>query len=583
MNIQKTDLRVYPPPIPSPLDPIAIEFNKIPEQAPDRKERGWQLVVTQKCGLDVIKACVLYVSLFGKRDSVVVQCLAGAQVVVERALFEALKKDSNTLRSLAEDVAEVGIQFHFYRGEFESLIHELYPGHVKAGKSLSLVRKIELANYLDMPILFKRYVQELQDTVRLFDAHDEAKAHELYESLLKSQIRTQPFIKEVIYEEFAEYFGRLIHTKAIPFVDRYAALTFGTPVHDELIGRLASLQKLKRLTIEQGAHLTRWPTGFESLETLIIKDCGLRDGTFPENLLLLDIDYNRGQMGGLIRYPSRLQTLSLRCANYVKIEAPTSLRTLVLKGLLYVHNLPPKLECLKIEGFIPEDVPFSTSLRTLAVNTLGTSELRAAIKGLSLVDLKLAPNARKTPEMLRAIPKTVRKLKTYWSGLTPEEIAQLPPNLESFSLYNSISGLGLTLLHLQKLTLMYCETLRDEDLKHLSRDLKALSIRHCPNIGNEGMAHLPSDLEKLKLENVRISDAGIARIPRKLRELILKTLFLTTACFVHIPRGVEVLGLHVTLNATNWEYLPKTLRTLYLTESNLYRLPRVVKVIKVAI
>ncbi len=594
ISVQKSSPRLansYDP-IPFVIEEVKLKFEAIPQDAADRKDRCWQVVTAQKCGLDVLRAASIFFETFPAKTSVNILCSDGVELKLSLEVFEAFKKDSGTLRGLAEDVGVENLYLNLDSNTLVQVLAILYPDVYKIEVQMDIIARLTIANYLDIPHLIKRYVAELKRTIHCYKAKDYNNAHVLYKLVLASPLRTQPFMKELIETEFAEYFGYFLQLLKEPDcdLDKYTALVFEKPVNDEFLAKISNAKNLTYLRIERGSKLSKWPQGFTNLKTLVLKSFPLNKVTFPNSLRSLTITYIEERLSDLLpistiqslrSYPLNLEYLSLSCyCTRIQLEhVPWSLRELVLKGKIFIidlYMLPPTLFRFEYENPIGiKNDNFQTSLTILNLSYNQTLPMEGKrkinsndLKILPLIELKFADIDTLGKDILEAIPETVRTLDILDYNLNAERLRRLPPNLES--LKAPIQGNYFSSLpRLKKLDLSGSQHVKDEHLMHLRSDLEELTLSSSPGITNKGLANLPKGLMRLALLELKgINNQGIAEIPRKITHLTMSFLAITTACFIFIPREVVVLSIFaVHLDNKNYEHLPQTLEKYYTDNS----------------
>lgn len=596
ISVQKSSPRLATSndPIATVVDEVKIKFREIPQEASNRKDRCWQVVTAQKCGIDILKAAAIYFETYPFRKSVKILCEDKVELTLSAEVFEAFKKDSGTLRRMTDDLGVENLCLSIDSKILNEILTLLYPDIYKADVKMDIIERMTIANYLDIPHLIKVYVSQLRRKIRCFEASNYQEAHKLYDVVLASPLRTQPFMKDLIQTEFAEYFGyflQLLGTKTPdPSVNKYVALVFEENVTDDFLFQFAGAANLTFLKINKGTKLTKWPSGFPKLETLDLRSFPLQIVTFPKNLRSLTLSYVEEQLSDLLpisnvkdlrNYPLNLEFLSLSCfcRSIQLVHVPWSLKELVLFGhitIIDLYMLPPTLFRFETESLIgikKDNFPRTITVLKLSYHNQAPDHSASRsigaddIKALPLIELKFANISGNGKEILDAIPETVRTLDMLDFMLNEERLKRLPFNLEA--LKAPIKGDNLKYLpRLRSLDLTGSQGLKDEHLKHLKPDLEELTIEEC-GVTNKGLAILPNGLTKLTLRKLNnITNQGIAEIPRKIKHLNLVFLSITTSCFVFMPRELEILTIFgIMLDKFNYDQLPATLEKYYTCNS----------------
>lgn len=590
LSIQKSSPRLATSfdPIPNVEDEVRALFKAIPQDAVDRKDRIWQVVIAQKCGFDVLKAASVAAAQFQApppEGEVSIECLDKVVVKIPYDLFEALKKDAGILRNMACEIGIENLVLNVDSTSLNQILAVLYPEYNTAIITLNIVDQISIANYLEIPLLVNRLVKNLRKTIRLFSVSDYSAALKLYQLIRLSPLRTQSFFKDLIQVEFAEYFGYFLSllTKIEDIKEPFEALTFDEAITNDFLAKLSQFKNLKHLRINRGSKLTTWPAGFSALESLVLLGFPIKNVTYPTQLKSLKVNYGQAHNSDLLPlpapsdlrgFPEKLETLELSyyCNSIQLAHVPWVLKSLILHGWIYLidlYMLPPTLQRFETESQVcNKKGDFPTTLQVLNLN-YHSNAYRSSIKisdlkALNLIELTI------NDSLIEQLSSTLRRLSLV--DIDPLKLSKLPPLLES--LKAPVNGSYLQYLpNLRKLDLSTA-VIKDDDLRYLRSDLEELIIDRS-DITDKGISNIPKNLDRLALINLRyITNQGVAEIPRRVTQLTLSFVPINTCCFVYLPRHLEVLVIFgVMLDKNNYEHLPHTLEKFHTDSEEFKNIP----------
>jgi Leucine-rich repeat (LRR) protein len=501
--------------------------------------KSYKLLSDQKNGLDYLKAAKIIYSIFPHLDQKkkIKIDLSDGEIEISQDVFEALKKDSITIRDMTDD-AQGEIAFILINKKtFEELLKKLYSPD-SASNEID-IELIKCASYLDCKKLLENLKNQIIETANSLRPEDLEKAFTLNKAL---QTLPPPLFNDIIDENLSNYFGKILLEAEDPEAliqkfekEKVSVLTFKSNLSVAVLNgikKLSGLQKLSLLNISNLSEdsLKNLPSSIKVLtiyssQIIDTQLVHLRSLPLLRNLSLHGSTLTDAGLENLSTLTS-LITLNLSGTNITgltHLSSLTSLKTLILSGTEITD-----------EGLRP--VSSLTSLTTLNLS------------GTQITDAGLAPISSLTL-------------------LTTLDLSR-----------NQITDAGLTHLHslssLMTLNLFYTQ-ITDEGITNL-RSLNTLTSLNLnrTQITDTGIVQLfpLTSLTTLNLSNTPITDKGLIQLASmtSLTHLELRGIKITSAGAAGLGRMTSLIELRLHRNQlideeiTNLRLLPSL--NLYLDE-----------------
>lgn len=508
------------------------------------QEACWKHVLSQKAGLDVLKASKVFFSLFNIAKSFITIELSDGVILLSEPYLEALKRDSEIINNLAEMVTDT-IPFHtIARETFLSLIDFLYDKTFPKREPSDLLAFAIAAHYLDCKKAQKYALQVFEKRIVDFRGEEDLEKALLF---YKNCSFMPADLKKEVAELMAPYFGRVLSTVTLKnlntIVQKYklheiSALRFNRcEILYPILVEIYSLIDLKKLTLQNVSgvstiDLNLIPRGVLHLKLVEFVPTGPGLGSaLPRGLISLSLLRCKLSDADIADFPAGLKKLNLSSCKGITESAvkeiPRSVSSLNMSMtcIKTLTNCPSYLVSLNLKGC-------SISDRDLEWVNAGLKKLN--ISGCSIISFNTLLRFKELAHLEMRGAKALGPFKNF------KKLEYLDASFTEIS---------------------------NEMLSELSTCLKVLILEACKVITDEGIHTLPEGIERLVLSGTQLTDSIIPALPPRIISLELtKMKNIAGNRYEYLPKYLADFKTNKMCNAA-MKVLPKRLESLDISDT----------------
>lgn len=549
----------------------------------------WKHVISQRGGTNVIKAAKVFYKRFKKEMPVITLEFSDGFVILSKAVFEGLKKDTEIFKNLPEFESDTMPIDNINRKAFLEITDFLYGKDFPKKEPSDLNAFAIAAHYLNCKKALDFAFELFKKRVSPFRTEEDLESALAFYKTLKD---LPSDLRDPVAEFMAPYFGRVLYTAPhktkLELVNRYnelnvSSISFeGNDNLQSTILALTALHSLRCLNLSQGGTLAGEfmkfiPRGVIrlSINSLVMNLPSVIK--LPMDLLHLDLSHCNVTDEYIPFLPRGLKSLILsncrRLTNASLIHLPRTLTSLSLKStfITKLRDLPPHIEELDLSfcNVSGEEMQYvNEELKSLIISYCTKLTFKGIERFKQLIHLEMKALAEVG---CCGVFKKLETLNAIASSITNESLADLSPTLTALKLGSckkitdeSVKKLPESIESLDlKLT-----KVTDAVIPYLPFNLKLLDLRCANNITVKSYKRIPRNLVHFKV--TKMTNKAMKHLPKSLESLDISSTEVRGEGYAHLRRGLK--SLNVSFNPfsdSDTKYLPDTLERLELDKAHL--------------